>query len=610
MADLLKSFKVYTGGGGGIGPVTRQTQQQNLQNMGFTSSQQAAQALASGLVTVSKEVKNNAGGYVFAIDDLARARRFIVLGSDKGTYYQGAVDLLKQNLDCFRQLIAANRHQELVDMIADVSVRGLVPKQDTLIFALAWLSCQPQSEVRAAVFAVLPSILRTPTDQFAFIFKWRKSIRESMGQAGPGWGRAMRRVFKDQLYLKTPVQQLAYQVTKYQSRDGVSQRDVLRLIHPAVGGKRKRDGTPTTDLDPARNLLFAWAVGGGKLNDEMEQTYYELVSREKTAEEGGGGEDAFQILPYLKAVHEALRTEDPSRAVELIKGWGLVREQISTSVLKEVSVWGALLESMPMTALLRNLASMTAKGVFCNSDYLQNAVATLTNDAAIRKSRVHPMTIYLAIKQYASGKGDKGSLRWVPERGISAALQYTLKTSFKFGTPTGKKILVALDVSGSMSSSMSQLGISAREASAVMSLAFVHAGDPVEFVAFQTSLTPLVGVTTRTYVEDFTNLVSRLDFGATDCAQPMLYAIEKRKYDIDAFVVFTDSETYAGRCKPFEALAHYSLQSKKTDAKLVVCGLTSTGFSIADPKNPNMLDVVGLDSSVPQLVANFISGVI
>ena len=42
------------------------------------------------------------------------------------------------------------------------------------------------------------------------------------------------------------------------------------------------------------------------------------------------------------------------------------------------------------------------------------------------------------------------------------------------------------------------------------------------------------------------------------------------------------------------------------DAKLIVMGMVSNGFSIADPTDAGMLDVVGFDASVPQVIAQFI----
>jgi len=91
--------------------------------------------------------------------------------------------------------------------------------------------------------------------------------------------------------------------------------------------------------------------------------------------------------------------------------------------------------------------------------------------------------------------------------------------------------------------------------------------------------------------------------GGTDCALPMLYAAE-RKLDVDVFVVLTDSETWAGNIHPIQALQAYR-QKAGIPAKLIVVGMVSNGFSIADPADAGMLDVVGFDTATPQLMSDF-----
>ena len=44
------------------------------------------------------------------------------------------------------------------------------------------------------------------------------------------------------------------------------------------------------------------------------------------------------------------------------------------------------------------------------------------------------------------------------------------------------------------------------------------------------------------------------------------------------------------------------------DARLIVVTMTSTGFSIADPDDAGMLDVVGFDAAVPGLITGFARG--
>jgi hypothetical protein len=46
------------------------------------------------------------------------------------------------------------------------------------------------------------------------------------------------------------------------------------------------------------------------------------------------------------------------------------------------------------------------------------------------------------------------------------------------------------------------------------------------------------------------------------------------------------------------------------DARLVVVGMVSNGFSIADPNDSGMLDVVDMDTATPQLVSDFARGAV
>ncbi len=86
----------------------------------------------------------------------------------------------------------------------------------------------------------------------------------------------------------------------------------------------------------------------------------------------------------------------------------------------------------------------------------------------------------------------------------------------------------------------------------------------------------------------------------------MLWALEKgERYE--TFVIYTDNETFAGRMHPHQALEQYRRETSIA-ARLVVVGMTSTGFSIADPSDAGSLDVVGFDSATPNLIADFSRG--
>jgi 60 kDa SS-A/Ro ribonucleoprotein len=69
-------------------------------------------------------------------------------------------------------------------------------------------------------------------------------------------------------------------------------------------------------------------------------------------------------------------------------------------------------------------------------------------------------------------------------------------------------------------------------------------------------------------------------------------------------VVYTDNETWFGGVHPFQALKQYR-QAMGRPAKLIVAGMTATKFTIADPSDHGMLDVVGFDSAAPAVMAAF-----
>jgi 60 kDa SS-A/Ro ribonucleoprotein len=75
--------------------------------------------------------------------------------------------------------------------------------------------------------------------------------------------------------------------------------------------------------------------------------------------------------------------------------------------------------------------------------------------------------------------------------------------------------------------------------------------------------------------------------------------------DVDCFIVITDNETWAGSVHPTQALNDYR-KNKNPKAKSVVIGMTATSFSIADPNDAGMLDVVGFDTNVPSIISDFV----
>jgi 60 kDa SS-A/Ro ribonucleoprotein len=501
------------------------------------------------------QVQNSAGGFTFAVDDAMRLRRFLVLGTDGGTYYVGAPELTKDNAGVVFDF-ARHRTAELVAEVVAISTAGRAPKQNPALFALAAASSLGDDEGRKAALDSLPLVARTGTHLFLFA-RYVEQFR--------GWGRGLRRAV-GRWYTEKTVDDLAYQAVKYRQREGWSHRDLLRLAHPG-----------TEDED--RKRLFDWVCG-----------------RETSV-------DGLRVVEGFQRAQSASVKDVPSLIAEYPLSW----EMLPDEALASPRVWEALLDKgMPQTALLRQLPRLTKLGLLSPLGGRIAAVAAQLADLErLRKGRVHPISVLVAQRTYASGQGARGSMTWDPSRTIVDALDRAFYAAFGAVEPANKRFMLALDVSGSMGWSATGLPLTAREASAALALVTAATEPAYEIVAFETSLTPLA-ISPRQRLDDVIRTVSNRPFGGTDCAQPMLYALARRM-EVDAFVVYTDNETWAGGVHPHQALRQYR-ERTGIDARLIVVGLTATRFSIADPNDPGMLDVAGFDTAVPTLITDFARG--
>ncbi|GAB3699726.1 TROVE domain-containing protein [Mariniluteicoccus flavus] len=502
------------------------------------------------------QVCNTAGGWTFELDDAARLRRFLVLGTDGGTFYVGARELTRDNAEVVVRM-AENDPETLLATIEEVSLSGAAPRPNATLFALAIASSIGDADHRRAALALLPKVARTGTHLFLFA-GYVEQFR--------GWGRGLRRAVAG-WYADAPVEDVAYQVVKYRSREGWSHRDLLRLAHPA------------TD-EPQRRALFSWVTGHGDGDGAPE-----VVGRYLAAQTGG--------------------VDD---IVALIEGGGVTWEMLPPETLGERRVWEALVRmGIPMTALLRNLGRLTALGVLAPGAEATRIVVDQFADAErVRRARLHPLQVLTALTTYANGHGVRGGLVWEPVQAIVDAMDALFYKAFQTVEPTGKRVMLALDVSGSMGfGTIAGSPITPAVGAAAMALVTAATERDVQVVAFSDRMVP-VRISPRQRLDDVVARLARIPMGATDVALPMQHAIE-RGLAVDAFVVYTDNETWFGAEHPFQALRRYR-ETSGIAAKLVVVGMTATGFTVADPDDGGMLDVVGFDAGAPAVIGDFVRG--
>ena len=533
-------------------------------------------------------VENNAGGFVFKLDEWKQLERFLILGSEGGTFYVSEKKLTAENANKVLLLLQKDG-LKVVAKTVEMLTSGRAPKPDTAIFVLALAAAKGDDATRKAALAAVPSALKTGTQLLKFV-DTVNGLR--------GWGRGLKKAI--QLWFKgRKAETLALQLVKYKQREGWSMKDVLRLAKPVpaddVQGKlfgwtAKKDNAawakaPVAPGDKA--LDFVWAA--------------EQASGLKLVAENADTAEA-------KAILAEANQASVKKLVDLIVTYRLPREALPTEALNRAEVWEALLQEMPMTAMIRNLGTMSKIGLLKPLSDAEKLVAgRLTDAARLRGAKVHPIQVLSALRTYSSGRGVRSAATWTVSSKIVESLDEAFELSFGAVEPAGTRHLLGLDVSGSMSGGeiAGVPGLSPSAATAALAVVAARTEPWTAIMGFADSFRDL-GITARDRVDVATRKVSGLTFGSTDASLPMTWALEN-KIQVDTFVVMTDNETWSGRSHPVQALEKYR-QATGIGAKLIVVGMTSTGFTIADPNDAGMLDVVGFDGATPAFMAKFAKG--
>lgn len=518
-----------------------------------------------------RQVKNSAGGHAFVVGDEARLLRFLTLGTEGGTYYVKAPELTRDNAQVVLRM-AEKQPDVLLKTILDVSLGGRAPKQNPTLFALAIAVSVGDVETRAKALAALPQVVRTGTMLYQFV-TYVKQFR--------GWGPALVKAVAGWYTGKT-ADEAALQAIKYRQREGWTHRDVLRLSHPK-------------STDPAMRALFDW-ITHNNVTDEAPRLIEGFLSAQSAT--------------------------DPKVWASLTREHRLTWEMLPDAALGHASVWDALLDvGIPQTALMRQLPRLTKLGMLPNTGgRTAEVVERLTDVERLKRGRIHPINVLVAQRTYASGRSARGESTWTPSRKVVDALDAAFYLAFGAVEPAGKRTLLALDISGSMTAPIANMPLTCREASAAMALVTLATEKDVEVVGFtgggwygwsnRQARDPLkdltvLSISPRQRLDDAIRSISDLPMGGTDCALPFLYAMAS-KQDFDHISVYTDSETWVGAIHPHQALEQYE-QYVGHEVRASVIGMTSTGFSVL-PEGPRALQVAGLDSAVPQMLADFAGG--
>lgn len=500
------------------------------------------------------QVANNGGGFSFEVSDKIRLERFLILGVDGGTYYVSETDLTKRNVDFLVKLIQTN--EDLVrETVVAVSDAGRAYRNDAAVFVMALLLVHGKN--KPATRAAIQVVCRTATHVY--------QLAEFIDKMA-GWGPAKRKAIAAWFTSKTP-DEIAYQAVKYRQRDGWTLRDLMRLSHPE-------------GIDPV--------VGSFILTGEVAEY------------EGAGVIQGFKLMQNAGAVPRVLSILDSYP--------NLPWETIPTQFLKDVKVWRKLLENGQLRgqALVRNVTRLAKLGAFDDMSFAREYADRLTDEKMISKTRLHPMQYLNAYVVYTQGQINRGlGKNWKTSPVIVDALDDGFGISFGNIEPSNKQMMISVDVSSSMSwNAAGTSNFSCAQAAGAMALVTARVEPKYVVNGFAGNLVDL-GLTARDSIESAFTKVQLHNFGSTNASLPLAHAI-KNSIPVDTFVIITDNEVNSGR--------HVHLELKKyrqktgIPARMVVMGMAANGFTIADPNDAGMLDVVGFDTNTPKVVSDFSAG--
>lgn len=530
--------------------------------------------------------KNYAGAWAFKVDKWTALNRFLTIGSEGGTYYASERTV---TLDNIRSVDACLNEDgpRVVRELTEISLSGRAPKNDQAILVLARaLKYQGNGEkdtnalaTRRAAEQAVNKVCRIGTH----IFQLAEAI-EAFG----GWGRLTTRAIAGWYGGKTP-EQIAFQATKYQQREGWSHKDLIKLSHVL----RNSDDSLLT---PRANL-YGW-----------------IVDRDLPVEERRYREDE---LPYLIEGFQRVQSEeDPKKVASLVRQYGLQRELIPTQFLNETAVWEALLEKMPMTAMIRNLGKMSSIGLLAPmSEWVTHVTDRLESEEHLHHARVHPINVLIALKTYNQGHGVRGSLKWDVNQRVVDALDSAFYLAFHNIEPINKRVLVAIDKSSSMLSSASATILSAMEAAAVMAMVTVRKSREYHVIGYDYEGGYRYGggrgqgvvqlrISPKMRLDEVVRNLPH-DGGGTDASLPATWMMQN-KITTDVLALFSDGESWAGHTHASQAMTQYR-NKFNPKALFVTCDTVASHTQLHDNLDKLAFHCAGFDEAAPSLIQSFIN---
>ncbi|KAJ3299170.1 60 kDa SS-A/Ro ribonucleoprotein, partial [Blyttiomyces sp. JEL0837] len=298
---------------------------------------------------------NISGGHTFTVTPKTHLLRFLILGSESGSYYATEQQLTMNNVVNIIKMIQSDEGITVVKTVVEVSEAGRAAKQDMGIFVLALCIKMGDEGTRKAAYDAVGKVCRIPTTLFQLIsftsmlkgtgpsvdvdggegkeFKndegvetddntlSKRKIRKSPPLRGKGCGRGMKKAIAN-WYNDKELGNLVYLVTKYKNRQTWTHADVLRVAHiaPKTRGHDLVFKYLTHGLDSVKAGL---AASGDQLVKEIENmgigqstNEVDMVDVKEEMESNGVKSVEHQPMTVAKEVGVGMETVTTTNSVK------------------------------------------------------------------------------------------------------------------------------------------------------------------------------------------------------------------------------------------------------------------------------------------------------
>lgn len=506
---------------------------------------------------------NEAGGKAYKLTPKQALLQLVMTGTFNDHYYKNASDLLTDLLTLLKEI-----DDEFIEKAAIYS-RQNGKMKDMPSFLTAYLSCKGSKNAEAIFHHVI--------DNGRMIRNFVQMVRS--GQLGrKSLGSRMKRLL----------------------RDWITNADPMKLMNSLPG------------KNPSLAKIFLLAQCSFNKTPYLKNIRNYIIGLEYNFKELPSVFQRFILLNKLNdekfndLLKESVPGFDRKYIFGTFSGDALPYNSYSTKKLT-VEDWRHIATIMPMNTLRQNLNNLNSKKVFERDETTKKIIERLSNKRWLNK--ITPYTIYSTYKNLDES---------IP-MSIRKALNDSVQLAYANIEVKANSIVVGIDVSGSMSSSITGKGVrtsntSCNEVASLIACAYMYKVKqsteskkvtllPFDNVVRDIKLDPLDTLATNA------QKIAASGGRSTDCSAPLRFILEKG-ISVDLVIIISDNESWidkdnfvSGRTE--SAQAWINIKLKNPNAKLININLAPYGTTQISGRD-DILNIGGFADEIFDVINKFV----